>query len=266
MKLQKKYLEIVKVFIEPYKKDKNIIGITLNGGVSRGTGDEFSEIDVHFYVKNLKKSKFPPKITGIGNDVGINGVWFDIYVDEIEKYKNKDMSMGERWDLANCKILFDKDNQIKKLIQKRIKITKEEKIDLEEDYGFGSEWCLQLAEIFIHRKDLKNAHMLILTSLDYYINYYFYLDNQLIPHFKWKYYYFQKLRRPSKKIKDFIFEMMKIKDYSKEEAYRKIKAIRKVMNKELKREDDCAHMQDINSINNFEKNYKKGAKYHNPFS
>jgi len=266
MKLQKEYIEIAKAYANLFKEDPNVIGVTLNGGVSRGTGDEFSEIDLHFYVKDKNKTKnLPPRMPTIGNDVAINGVWFDIYVKEIEKYKKKILGMSEKWDLANAKIIFDKKNQIKNLIKKKTTLSKDEKIDIEEDYGFGSEWCLQLAEIFVNRGDLRNAHMLIINSLDYFVNYYFYLNKKLIPHFKWKYYYFQKLRRPSKKIKDFIFENLRIKNYSKKEALRKIRDIRKILNKELERKDDCVHEQDINAIKNFKLSLKKGLSYSNPF-
>jgi hypothetical protein len=248
---QKKYLKIARIFIEQYKKDSNIIGITLNGGVSRGTGDEYSEIDIHFYVKDKEKSKLPPKIKGIGNDIGINGVWFDIYIKEIDKYLKKEINIAEKWDLKHCKILFDRHDKVKQLIKNKTVLTELEKEDIEEDYGFGSAWCLQLANISLHRGDLKNAHLLILKSLDFFVNYYFYLNKKLIPHFKWKYHYFKELKMPNKKIKDFIFEMLKIKNYSKKEAKNKIKKIKEVLNRELKRKENPTYKQSTKALDNF---------------
>ena len=55
--LQEEYIKMAYAFSKKFKDDSNILGITLNGGVARGTGDEFSEIDLHFYVKNKKSKK-----------------------------------------------------------------------------------------------------------------------------------------------------------------------------------------------------------------
>lgn len=261
---QKKYVAIARSFVEKYKDDANIIGITLNGGVSRGTGDSFSEVDIHFYVKDEKKKNLPIKLPKMGNDIGINGVWFDIYLKNYKDYLKKKLGMSERWDLANSKILLDRNNKVKELIKKKARWRKREKEDLlEEELGFGRFWCFLLARTFVQREDVVNAHMLLNKSLDLFVDYYFVKSNQFIPHFKWKYYYFQKLKNPPNKIKKAIFEAYKITDYSEKDLKRRMSIMKGVLIKNI---DKPITQQSYKAVKNFKNNLKQGIFYHCHFN
>lgn len=260
---QNKYLEITEEFIKPYKKDPNVVGITLNGGVSRGTGDEFSEIDIHFFVKNEQKKNLPPKWPGTGNDIGINGVWFDIYLANYKEYLKKDLGMAERWDLANSKILFDRGNKIKNLITKKAKWKKGEREELlEGDLGSSKFWCFSLARTFISRGDLINAHMLLNESLNLFVDYYFVSSNEFIPHFKWKYYYFQKLKQPSDKIKKTILKAYLIKEFSLKDLKRRFSIMKGILIRNI---HEPLAKQNRKAINRFKQNLKEGIFFHHPF-
>lgn len=262
MKLQELYVKIAKKFIESYQKDKNIIGITLNGGVSRGMGDEFSEIDIHFYVKDKNKAKnFPPKIPGIGNDVSINGVWFDIHIYEIDKELKEKWNMDRRWDFAHSKILFQRSNVLTNLKKEKIKITKEEK----EETEFLGYWSVLLSETFLQRNDIISAHLLLNEALNKFIDLYFLRSKEPIPYFKWRYYYFQKLKKPNNKIKNMILNIFKIKNYSREELKKRISLVRKVILRDLKIPNEMPFKQNKAAINNFIYSLQKGVKYSNPF-
>ena len=177
MTIQQQYLKIVKEYTERFKKDPNVVGITLNGGFARGTGDIFSEIDINFYVKSLKKAKgFPPKIPGIETDIEINGVWFDIKVLELDRERKENWDMSKRWDFANCKILFEKNKAITSVKKKKATLSKKEKNKLSFEYRFMGHWCIALAETFVKRKNIKHSHMLINEALNSFIDYYFIPD------------------------------------------------------------------------------------------
>jgi len=103
MKLQKEYVRIANLVSDRYKKDNNIIGITLAGGVSRGTGDIYSEIDLSFWVKNIKKVRNLPQSN---EDIDLNGVWFDFHVLQLDIERGKIWNMDKRWDASQNKILF----------------------------------------------------------------------------------------------------------------------------------------------------------------
>ncbi len=260
--LQKQYVKIVQEFIKPFKKDINIIGITLNGGISRGTGDIYSEIDITFFVKNKKHSKLPPD----KDDINVNGVWFDFCVKEISNEINRNWKMDERWDAKHAKILFERNHLITKLLNKKTFLSKKDKKKLIDEIAFKAYWCISLAEIFEKRNSLKNAHILINEALSAFIDYYFISDNELIPHYKWKHYYFSRLKKPGKKIKDIIFDLFLIRDYTKKELLRRIGVIKKsIIKEDLKGKYYPYHKQDINSVNKFIASLKDGIRYEYPF-
>lgn len=259
---QKKYMEIIKEFVELFEKDKNVIGITLNGGIARGTGDEYSEIDLHFYVKN--KKIFPYKFKG---DCYINGVWFDAWTTTLKsEYEEKAWEMGKKWDRSHCKILFDRQGEVRKLFKEKLRKNKKNWNKLVRHTLFEAGWCLQLAETFMHRKKLRHAHILLNLCLDKFVDYYFLKKNEFIPAFKWKYYFFERLAI-SKKVKECVFRNYLIKNYSVPELEKRIEDVKMVIVKEDLKEDYFAPpKQDSKVVARFEDSLKKEMKIEKPWS
>ncbi|MFH1607642.1 MAG: hypothetical protein ABIA78_00760 [archaeon] len=259
--LGKKYMEIIKIFTESFKKDPNIIGITLNGSIPRGTGDKYSEIDIDFYVKSKKAQNLPPK-----NDINVNGVWFDFAIKELKEEGRENWSMQKRWDCKHSKILFEKNKAITNLFRKKVKFYDGEKEKIGYELKIKTYWCISLAEMFVERGDIVNAHLLINESLNSFVDYYFLKNNEFIPHYKWRYYYFQKLGKPSKQFKRKILDCYLIKNYSKKELYRRIKLLERATVKEgLKEKFYPYWSQDLNAMEKFSESFRKGIKYESPW-
>ena len=259
--LQKTYIAIAKAFAEKFKADTNVQGITLNGGVARGTGDEFSEIDLYFYVFDKESKNLPPEL-----DITINGVWFDIAIYEIKKELKESWSMDKRWDASFAKILWQRKKILSNLLKQKVKFEKEESEKLMKEACFKAGWCCQLAELFINRKELKHSHLLINESLNLFVDYYFLKGEQFIPHYKWKDYYFERLSRVSKNLKNAIFDAYKIKNYSQKELIRRIKIIKEeIIKKDMKEEYFEYHNQDLKRVEEFISSIKKKIVYGSPW-
>jgi len=257
MNLQNQYLRIAKEFIKPFIKDSNIVGINLSGGISRGTGDEFSELDINFYVKNKKKKGLPPE-----KDINVNGVWFDFHIFDFEKEKKKEWEMSYRWDSKNSRIMFDRNNFIKKLFRDKTMFKKGERERLIKELSQKFDWSIQLSEIFEVRRDLINAHLLVNQALDTLIDIYFLKNGQLIPHFKWKYNLFSKLRKPNQKFKKEIFHLFLIKNFSSKELKKRINKLKsKAIQNGLKDKYSGYHKQNLQKIRDFSRSIKKEIKY-----
>lgn len=260
MNLQKKYIQIAKEFAKIYKEDSNIIEITLSGGIARGTGDIYSEIDLNFYVKNQKDKNLPPE-----KDILINGVWFDFHIRNFEDESKKEWNMDYKWDSKNSIIIFDMDGSLKELISKNILLTAHHIKKLYAEYITRIKWSVLLAEIFDKRGDLRNAHIMINESVDAFVNYYFIKNKQFVPYFKWKYFYFQRLKIPSGNIKNNLLNLILIKNYSKNELLDRIKKIRKVISKEFGKKYFTHIMQDTAKLNEFIPSLKNGINYKRPW-
>jgi hypothetical protein len=262
MNLQKQYLKMARAFVEPYKGNENVVGITLSGGISRGTGDIYSEIDINFYVRDVKKKKDLPSV----GDINVNGVWFEFKIYSYREEVEQDWNMVHRWDAQYARILFDRKGLIRKLFDKKIKFRRGEKEKMIREYGDKTAWCVQLAEMFVKRKDLVHSHLLLNEALDSYIAYYFIKNRQFIPHYKWRVYYFRRLKKPSANVRKVILDLYRIRSFSKEELKTRIRKLKKfVIIGDLKAEHWIYHSQNKVAIKNFVESLKRGVKYSDPF-
>jgi hypothetical protein len=261
MKLQKEYVRIARVFAKRFEKDKNVVGIVLGGGISRNRGDENSEIDIYFYLDGKKRKDFPPE-----GDINVNGVWFEFKYRDISEERKREWRMVDRWEFKTAKVLFERGGVVSKLYKDKVRFRTGERKKLLGEIGFMADWSLQLAEVFESRGNLRHAHMMVSESLNNFIDFYFILNGEFVPYFKWKWYYFQKLRKPSKRVKDVIFDTYRIRNYSSKELWRRIKVIkREIIKKDLKYPPDKPHGQDLKKVKDFVNSLKEGVKYENPW-
>ena len=82
-----------------------VIGITLNGGLSRGYGDHLSEIDITFYLESATYTKWQSGNSPIGVGIQcIDGVLYDIKIVDFTQEDVESWSTDARWDASYAKI------------------------------------------------------------------------------------------------------------------------------------------------------------------
>lgn len=162
-----------------------VIGITLNGGLSRGYADHLSEIDITIYLdkKNYEawhKSKAPIPI-GITK---LNGYLYDIKIADFEDEEKRSWDSVGLWDLSYSKILFDPKAKILRLMEDKLSDTP--KASEAEGLLFNSWWHYRLAgDIWIHRGDALQGHFILNKAISPLIEALFIANNEYIPHEKW---------------------------------------------------------------------------------
>lgn len=162
-----------------------VIGITLNGGLSRGYADHLSEIDITFYLDcenglKWKEDKSPIPL-GI---VKFEGVLYDIktiFYEEEDRRKYGDI---ELWDLSYAKVLFDTDNKIAALIKKKLSAIPV--ISDANDRIWEAYWNYKLAgDIWINRGDVLQGHFMLNEAIKPLIKALFIANKEYTPHEKW---------------------------------------------------------------------------------
>ena len=107
--------------ISKIKSIDGILGITLNGGLSRGYADQLSEIDIVIYLHEDQYGEWQrgtsPIPLGI---VKLNGYLYDIKVVALESEKKRSWDSVALWDLSYSKILFDPKGQIEELMKDKL--------------------------------------------------------------------------------------------------------------------------------------------------
>jgi len=152
--------------IKKLKSLEGVIGITLNGGMSRGYVDYLSEIDIVIYLDkenyelwNNGKSPIPIGITMAQKYL------YDIKILNLEEEKQKSWDSIALWDLSYAKILYDPNGEIKK---------------------FDCWWYFRLAgDIWIHRGDTVQGHYMMNNAVTKLVEALFIVNGEYIPHEKW---------------------------------------------------------------------------------
>lgn len=178
-------LDHLESVIPKFKSLPGVIGITLNGGLSRGFADHLSEIDITFYLEcesfktwQTKKAPIPLGIVKLDN------MLYDIKIIKFEGEYNRKYCDIELWDLSYAKILFDPDNKISELFKKKLST----RPDVSEAVNllWESYWNFKLAgDIWINRGDALQGHFMLNESIKPLIKALFFVNKEHIPHEKW---------------------------------------------------------------------------------
>lgn len=171
--------------IEKLKSIDGIVGITLNGGLSRGYADHLSEIDIVIYLEKeyferwqKAKAPFPLGIAMLA------GQLYDIKAVDFESEEKRTWDSVSLWDLSYSKILFDPKKKIEQLIRDKLSCTPDFKEA--EALLFSSWWYYRLAgDIWIHRGDVLQGHYMLNKAVVPLIESLFVANSEFIPHEKW---------------------------------------------------------------------------------
>lgn len=203
-----------------------VIGITLNGGLSRGFADHLSEIDISLYLNDesftrwrTDKSPIPLGIVKFENIV------YDIKIIQLSGENDRPYGDVELWDLSYAKILYDPENKISKLLEKKL----ESKVEISQavNYLWEAYWHFQLAgDTWINRQDAMQGHYILNESMKALIKSLFIVNKERIPHDKWIVHMSYTLNWKPNKWKERLIEGMNTNNFTVEGLITRQRAIK----------------------------------------
>lgn len=163
-----------------------VIGVTLNGGLSRGYGDHLSEIDVTVYFSEKGYKDYGEGLYDIKEGICvIKGQLYDVKILNYQTELNRTMSVvTELWDMKYAKILYDTECRIEALFEKHL----ERKVSFDDVSGplFAYWWHYKLAgDIWIHREDPFQGHFILNEGVKHLLKVLYLINKQYVPHEKW---------------------------------------------------------------------------------
>lgn len=179
------FMEKLRNNLKRFESLEGVVGITLNGGMSRGYADHLSEIDLVIYLDekyyelwNNGGSPIPEGITKF------DGYLYDIKLACLEEEKKKVWSGVALWDLSYAKILYDPCGVIKELMLDKLK--ENPKPLQAEGTLFSCWWYFRLAgDIWIHRGDTVQGHHMLNSAAAKLVEALFLANGEYVPHEKW---------------------------------------------------------------------------------
>jgi len=163
----------------------DVVGIILDGGLSRGYGDHLSEIDIVIYLQEKNFSEYKnggcPFASGI---TMLDGYLYDIKVVDFEQESKKNYDSVALWDLSYASVLYDPDGKIADFIKRKLSKT----VEISEAGGllWNAYWSYRLAgDIWIHRQDITQGHFVLNNAIKPLVEALFIFNKEYIPHEKW---------------------------------------------------------------------------------
>lgn len=168
-----------------FQSYEGIAGIMLDGGLSRGFGDNLSEIDVVIFLHSQEYAEYQNKLTPTGLGITkIGGYLYDIKLLDYEEELRKDYDNVGLWDLSYARILYDPSGELQALFDR--KLAKEAELSQAQGYMFEAWWNYRLAgDIWIQRQDALQGHYTLNFAVRPLISALFIANKEYIPHDKW---------------------------------------------------------------------------------
>ena len=162
-----------------------VVGITLNGGLSRGYADQLSEIDLTLFLDANAYAEWQsgraPLALGITR---IGGTLFDLKIVEMAAEQARPWAGVELWDLSYAEILHDPRGLLAALFAE--KLARRPQPCEAEGPLFRCWWHWRLAgDIWIHRGDALQGHFALNEALAPLLEALFLANGEYVPHGKW---------------------------------------------------------------------------------
>jgi hypothetical protein len=201
------------------EKFDEVQGITLAGGLSRGYGDELSEIDMNIYIR---EEMLPRWLRGEGpiphGDYQGNIFHMDVSFLNLNKVKAKNWGLLEKWDASYQKVALDKEGEVTKMLEEKDVFTADEKKALAMRSYLD---CTYFGDIVVRqwtlRKDPLVAHQMVTKGIPALCNLLFLANDEYPPFEKWLVNYSHSLEWKPVNWSNHLEKITLIKDITLEE-------------------------------------------------
>lgn len=164
---------------------EGIVGIVLDGGLSRGYGDHLSEIDVVIYLRDKAYRAYSGAVCPIALGITVvNGYLYDIKIANFDDEKRREPDSVGLWDLSYAEILYDPAGEVAGYL--REKLSKPVQPSEAGGHLWSAYWYYKLAgDIWIHRKDILQGHYTFNHAIKPLLCALFIANHEYTPHDKW---------------------------------------------------------------------------------
>jgi hypothetical protein len=162
-----------------------LVGITLNGGLSRGYADSLSEVDVTLYLDDAGQVAVESGQCPVPLGIAVmTGQLYDIKTVSYQEELERKFGQVDLWDMSYARILFDPEGKIGELFA--AKLSTRPKGEDAADHLWDAYWHYKLAgDIWIARGDVEQGHLVLNRSIEPLLKALFATNEEYVPHEKW---------------------------------------------------------------------------------
>lgn len=162
-----------------------LVGITLNGGLSRGYADHLSEIDVTLFLNAATYREWQAQRSPVALGITIiDGQVYDIKAVDIDQEQMRVWESDTLWDASYAEIVYDPDSVIQRLYAE--KLASRPSAESAGGFMMSCWWYYRLAgDIWIERGDAAQGHAMLNQAAVNLVKAIFCANQEFIPHEKW---------------------------------------------------------------------------------
>lgn len=229
----RKIAELLKSKIVTYE---GVSGVVFAGGLIRGFVDKYSDVDI-IVLLGEKDEDLRKKIRKIGEDEQRrSGVDVDLEVHFLEDFRTRKWGEMAMWDFSHSDIVFDPGGKVRKLFEKRLRVSKSFWLKRIVICGEYVKWyCCPvqnnvgtIAETWVDRGDLISAHYCLGYALSLLIKMIFALNREFLPPPKWEIFCSYTLKWLPPNYKKLVGEALIVKSLSRRDLDRRLRAAREL--------------------------------------
>lgn len=229
------FRHVAQRIISSAKSHREVVGIMLLGGLNRGFADKFSDLDLTILLER-KDRRLEEQLRILASREGeAERVEVDLEIHDLKDFERQEWNEITRWDFSKARIVFDRENQVKKILETKLLVNEEFWIRRIVKCAEYMKWyCCPptenirtVAESWIDRGDMFSAHYCLNYIFDLLIETVFALNREFLPPPKWRIFYFQNLQWLPRR-HGLIVGAMKTRDLSTKELERRKNVIKKV--------------------------------------
>ena len=215
--------------------NQNVIGIVFIGGLARGFVDQSSDLDGMVFLddKNEALEKHIREI--VESKSKKFNIEIDLEIHLLDNFKKHKWNEIEKWDFSHAEIAYDKEGQIRRIIDAKLKTSKEFWLRRLVQCAEYMKWyCCPpsdkigtVAEAWVNRGDPVSAHFCVSYAVELILKTVFALNKGFMPPPKWSVFYLRNLNWLPKNYA-LLNDAMKTDDLSVDDLRRRLKAVRKI--------------------------------------
>jgi hypothetical protein len=166
---------------------EGVVGLTLNGGMSRGYADHLSEIDVTFYLTPEAYAAWQSGGAPIAQGITVlEGQLYDVKCVSYPTERDRTWESVALWDASYAEILYDPDGLLHAMFDEKLASRPDPCAGPVEGLLMGCWWYFELAgTIWIERGDALQGHHMLSQAVTPLVQALFVANREYIPHEKW---------------------------------------------------------------------------------
>ena len=166
---------------------EGVVGLTLNGGLSRGYADHLSEIDVTIFLTPEAYDAWQSGRAPIAQGITVlDGRLYDVKAVSYTEERDRPWEQVTLWDASYAEILYDPEGLLHAMLSEKLARRPDPGTGLVEGLLMSCWWYFELAgTIWIERGDALQGHYMLTQAVTPLVQALFVANREYIPHEKW---------------------------------------------------------------------------------